>query len=131
MVKYLPNQDSKDEPQVDRHFLFTIVNTVDSSYFPQQLQRIERERVEAAQKVQEDVIEVRGDIMQLLESFGASASHAYSRVSCARSLATLKKNNKKRPRPEFTTEHVRPTDDSARLAQNPQKRAKVTAHSLL
>lgn len=63
IAKYLPDQGGKDEPQVDRNFLFTIVNTVDPTYFPQQLASIERERAEAAQKVEEDVIEVRADIM--------------------------------------------------------------------
>lgn len=48
IAKYLPDQGGKDEPQVDRHFLFTIVNTVDPTYFPQQLKRIEQERAEAA-----------------------------------------------------------------------------------
>lgn len=48
MAKYLPDQDGKDEPQIDRHYLFTIVNTCDPTYFPQQLERIERERTEAA-----------------------------------------------------------------------------------
>jgi len=42
--KYLPDQDDKSEPQVDRDFVFTIVNTVDPNYFPSQLARIENER---------------------------------------------------------------------------------------
>lgn len=72
--KYLPDQLGKTEPQVDRHFLFTIVNTCDTTFFSEQLERIDREKTEAAQKVREDVIEVQPEIMRLLESFGASAT---------------------------------------------------------
>ena len=97
--KYLPDQDDKSEPQVDRDFVFTIVNTVDPNYFPSQLARIENERQEAYEKVKEDVIEVRPEIMQLLESFGASLlKSSTNKASAGRSLALLKKNSKKRTR---------------------------------
>ena len=55
--------------------------------------------------VQEDVIEVRPEILELLESFGASTISGLGKASCARSLALLKKTTKKRPCP---TAHVDP-----------------------
>jgi hypothetical protein len=74
--------------------------------------RIEQEKLEAAEKMKEDVIEVRPEIMQLLEQFGASALHSSTKTSCARSLALLKKNSKKRSRAEFDADRVRPALDS-------------------
>ena len=44
MRKYLPDIDTQKELQLDRHFLFTVVNTLDPNYFPGQLVAIERER---------------------------------------------------------------------------------------
>jgi hypothetical protein len=51
MQKYLPDMQDDDEPTLDREFLFTVVNTCDGHYFPQQLRRIEAERQEAAEKL--------------------------------------------------------------------------------
>ena len=102
----MPEQEGKEEPQVDRNFLFAVVNTCDPTYFPQQLERIEREKIEAAQKVKEDVIEIRPEIMQLLESFGAAAVGSSKRAGCARSLATLKKVSKKRSREEAGIDQI-------------------------
>ena len=46
--------------------------------------------------MKEDVIEVRPEIMQLLESFGASLlKSSTNKASAGRSLALLKKNSKK------------------------------------
>ena len=56
--------------QLDREFLFAIVNTCDMTFFPRELKRIEREKVESAQKLQQDVIEIQPEILALLESFG-------------------------------------------------------------
>ena len=41
IATYLPDQLDKPEPQVDREFVFTIVNTCDPSFFPNQLARVE------------------------------------------------------------------------------------------
>ena len=35
MKHYLPDMQDEEEPQLDRDFLFTILNTCDKSYFPQ------------------------------------------------------------------------------------------------
>jgi hypothetical protein len=66
--------------------------------------------------MKEDVIEVLPEIMQLLEQFGASALHSSNRASCARSLALLKMNSKKRSRAEFEADHVRPVVDRDLMA---------------
>jgi len=76
--------------------------------------------------MKEDIIEVRPKIMQLLEQFGASALHSSNRASCARSLALLKKNSKKRSRAELEAERERPALDSDLLAAGTvSKRAKL------
>ena len=70
MQHYLPDMQDETEPQIDREFLFTIVNTCERTYFPAQLKRIDREKLEAAQKAEHDVIEIRTEMLELLESFG-------------------------------------------------------------
>ena len=63
------------------------------------------------------MIEVRPEIMTLLESFGASMLKSTSNKSaCARSLALLKKNSKKRTRAELEAERERPALGSDLLA---------------
>ena len=44
VLKYLPDGLEVEEPPIDREFVFTIVNTLDNSYFPRELRRIEREK---------------------------------------------------------------------------------------
>ena len=69
------------------------------------------------------MIEVRSEIMQLLEQFGASITKSTTKASSARSLALLKKNSKKRSRAQFEVDHVRPAIDRDVLAAcNPTKR---------
>ena len=87
------------EPMLDRDFLFNVVNTCDRTYFPGQLKRIDNERLEAAQKVDEDVIEVNSEMYELLQAFGRE-SHFGGKPN-ARSLAQLKKSSKKRSRAQF------------------------------
>ena len=111
------------EPHVDREFVFTIVIKCDPSYFPAQRARIEKEKLDSAQRLEEDVIEVRPEIMQLLEQFGASAFKSANKASCARSLALLKKKGKKRSRVEFEASHDRPAISTSLVATgNPTKR---------
>ena len=66
ILKYLPDGLEGDEPPINRDFLFTIVNTIDQGYFPGQLRRIEQARQEAMEKVKEDVIEVRPEVLRIL-----------------------------------------------------------------
>ena len=100
MYKYVPEQLDDAEPQLDREFLFTVVNTCDRDYFPSQMRRIEDEKREAAEKIKQDVIEVRPELLALIESFGQD-THRVSKGSSARSLAMLKKGSKKRTRKQF------------------------------
>ena len=74
------------------------MNTVDIGYFPIQLRKIEAARRERALTQVEDVIEVRPEIMQLLDAFDAPVKNS-SRGS-SRALCMLKKNAKKRRRQE-------------------------------
>ena len=56
---------------------------------------------------------MRPEIMTLLESFGASMLKSSSNKSaCARSLALLKKNSKKRTRADLEADRERPALDS-------------------
>ena len=94
ILRYLPNLPDSGEPPCDREFLFTIVNTIDPEYFPKQLQEIEQTKREQALAREEDIIEVRPEILALLESFDSPMKGA-SRGS-ARALCMLKTNAKKR-----------------------------------
>ena len=100
MMHYIPDQNEELELQLDREFLFSIVNTCDMTYFPRELKRIEREKEEASQKLQQDVIEVKPELLALLEVFGESAM-GKSKSANARSLSLLKTKSKKRSRAEF------------------------------
>ena len=71
ILAHLPDPHQNGEQHVDRDFLFTIVNTKDPVYFPKQLKSIEKERKEKRMAVGEDVIEVRPEILALLEDFEA------------------------------------------------------------
>ena len=99
MKHYLPDMQDNAEPQIDREFLFTIVNTIDRAYFPRELKRIDQEKLEAMQKAEHDVIEIRPEMLELLESFGQAAHHG-KKAANARSLAQLKTNAKKRSHKE-------------------------------
>ena len=68
--KYIPDGINPEEPGIDRKFVFTILNTCEPAYFPTRLAQIEQERLLAGQRHQDDYIEIRQDIMQLLEDFG-------------------------------------------------------------
>ena len=95
---YIPDGLDLEDPQIDRGFIFTVMNTCDPTYFPEQLKSIELEREAEGKLKAQDVIEVRQDILELLEQFGASPKKGGKNSSCARSLAMLKKNSKKRSR---------------------------------
>ena len=84
------------EVHVDRDFLFTIVNTMDPSFFPNQLRSIEEVKREKSANVEEDIIEVKPEIMELLDAFDCPLK---SSRGSSRALCMLKKNSKKRRRP--------------------------------
>ena len=44
MKKYLPRIIDMSDPNLDRNFICSIVNTIDCDFFPDQLARIESER---------------------------------------------------------------------------------------
>ena len=97
MLRYLPNFPDGGDPPCDRVFLFTIVNTLEPDYFPTQLREIEQEKREKAVSQTGDVIEVRPELLALLESFDSPLKSS-SRGS-ARALCMLKANAKKRRHP--------------------------------
>ena len=76
------------------------MNTCDLTYFPRALKRIEREKEESALKLEQDVIEIKPEILELLESFGDSAMRR-GKSGSARSLSLLKQKSKKRSRAAF------------------------------
>ena len=98
IMKYIPEVEDFENPDVDKLFLFTIVNTVDPDYFINQLDEIEKLREKEALKKQEDTIAVRPEIMALLTSFGRNHLGKCSKASSVRALAALKVNAKKRRR---------------------------------
>ena len=63
-----------------------------------QLEKIEEDRRLAAAEAEKDVIEIRPELMDLLESYGRDSCRPASRGKNARSLAFLKKGAKKRTR---------------------------------
>ena len=96
VMRYLPNFRLDGEPTVDREFMFTVLNTLEPDYFPAQLEAIEHERKQRIQTEEDDVIEVRPEILELLDAFDMQKTA--SRGS-ARALCMLKKGAKKRKTP--------------------------------
>ena len=96
LLRYIPNFPMGGEVHVDRDFLFTIVNTLDPQFFPAQLRAIEEVKREKCANVEEDIIEVKPEIMELLNAFDCPLK---SSRGSSRALCMLKKNSKKRRRP--------------------------------
>ena len=96
---YLPEMESEGEPQLDRNFVFTVVNTADKTFFPSQLHKIEERKIELKKQAEEDVILIKPEMLSLLESFKRDA--APSTRKNYRSLALLKMHAKKRNRTMF------------------------------
>ena len=69
-MRYIPEIEDLENPDVDKAFLYTIINTADPDYFVNQLSEIEKLRAAEALKKQEDTISVKPEILALLTSFG-------------------------------------------------------------
>ena len=94
-MAYIPNQRIDGEPTCDRDFLFNVLNTLEPDYFPAQLRAIEEEKKLRMVSKTEDVIEVKPEIMDLLNAFDCRIkSKGDSRV-----LSLLKAGAKKRKNP--------------------------------
>ena len=100
ILRYLPNQRLDGEPTCDRDFLFTILNTLDPEYFPSQLQAVEEEKKQKMQSQSEDVIEIKPEILELINAFDCPMQKATK--GSARALCLLKVGAKKRKTPRTT-----------------------------
>ena len=74
--------------------LFTILNTLDPEYFPSQLQAVEEEKKARMGSKSEDVIEVKPEILELINAFDFPLQK--STKGSARALGLLKMGAKKR-----------------------------------
>ena len=93
---YLPEMIDDEDPQLDRDFLFTVVNTGDRTFFPGQLQKIEDRRIELKKEQEQDVILIKPEMLALLESFKRDGAPGAKKNP--RSLSLLKMHSKKRNR---------------------------------
>ena len=123
IVRYLPHIRLDGEPTVDREFLFSVLNTVEPDWFPAQLASIEKKRKEHALSKQENVVEVRPEILALLDAFDGLPTTQKSKGS-ARSLCFLKRNARSRKTPKNTG--VQDQILAQLEAKNPQKRARIS-----
>ena len=121
MMSYLPNQRLDGEPTCDREFLFTILNTLDPDYFPAQLRAVEEEKKEKMESKSEDVIEVRPEIMDLINAF----DYPIKSKGSGRALCMLKMGAKKRKTPRTSgmfapgSAATRPGTTTKRMKPNP------------
>ena len=67
IMQYLPDLPEKGTPYVERDFLFTIVNTLDSRYFKAALAELEHRRALRAKSEQDAMIEIDSNLLNLLE----------------------------------------------------------------
>ena len=93
ILRYLPNQRLDGEPTCDREFLLTILNTLDPEYFPNQLRAVEEEKKQKMESQSEDVIEVKPEILELINAFDFPMQK--STKGSARALGLLKMGAKK------------------------------------
>ena len=100
ILRYLPNQRLDGEPTCDREFLLTILNTLDPEYFPNQLRAVEEEKKQKMESQSEDVIEVKPEILELINAFDFPMQK--STKGSARALGLLKMGAKKRKTPRTT-----------------------------
>ena len=100
ILRYLPHQRLDGEPTCDRDFLFTILNTLDPEYFPSQLQAVEEEKRQKMESKSEDVIEVKPEILELINAFDFPLQK--STKGSSRALGLLKAGAKKRKTPRTT-----------------------------
>ena len=121
VMSYIPNQRLDGEPTCDREFLFTILNTLDPDYFPAQLRAVEEEKKQRMESKSEDVIEVRPEIMDLINAFDCPTKSKGS----GRALCMLKMGAKKRKTPRTSGMFVpgsaatRPGTATKRMKPNP------------
>ena len=97
VMAYLPNQRLDGEPTCDRDFLFTILNTLEPDYFPAQLREVEEEKKLKMQSQVSDVIEVKPEILELINAFDFPMKG--SSKGGARALCMLKAGARKRKTP--------------------------------
>ena len=64
--KYLPRISDLNDPFIDRKFMVTIINTVEPTYFRDEMKKIEQLREENMLREQQDMIEVKPEILELL-----------------------------------------------------------------
>ena len=123
ILRYLPNQRLDGEPTCDREFLFTIVNTLEPDYFPSQLSAVEEEKKLKMQSQVSDVIEVKPEILELINAFDFPMKS--SSKGGTRALCMLKAGAKKRKTPRtsgiFAPSTGKPTTGPAtkRMKPNP------------
>ena len=121
-MSYLPNQRLDGEPTCDRDFLFTILNTLEPDYFPAQLREVEEEKKQKLQSKSEDIIEVKPEILELINAFDFPMK---SSKGSARALCMLKMGAKKRKTPRTqgifapSTGKPAPGTQSKRMKPNP------------
>ena len=81
--------------------MFSILNTVEPDFFPKRLAMIEEQRKAAVETKGENIVEIRPEIMALLDAFdGLGKSN--SRGS-ARALCMLKKGARPRKVPQHAS----------------------------
>ena len=120
-MSYIPNQRLDGEPTCDRDFLFTVLNTLEPDYFPAQLKEVEEEKKARMESKTEDVIEVKPEIMDLINAFDSPIKSKGS----ARALCMLKMGAKKRKTPRTSgmfapgSAATRPGTTTKRMKPNP------------
>ena len=123
ILRYLPNQRLDGEPTCDREFLFTIVNTLEPDYFPSQLSAVEEEKKLKMQSQVSDVIEVKPEILELINAFDFPMQKVPK--GSGRALGLLKMGAKKRKTPRtsgmFVPSSTKPQPGTQTKRMKPNK----------
>ena len=72
MKDYIPFQHDPSDPMLDRKFIITIINTIDPDFFPTRVALIMKERSDRYLRQEEDKIEVRNDLLDMLKTYGSA-----------------------------------------------------------
>ena len=123
ILRYLPQPRLDDEPTCDRDFLFTIINTIDPEYFPSQLSAVEEEKKQKMQSKSDDVIEVKPEILELINAFDFPMQKVPK--GSGRALGLLKMGAKKRKTPRtsgmFVPSSTKPQPGTQTKRMKPNK----------
>lgn len=96
-MQYLPDREQLKAASISRDYIFAIINTLDSAFFPDAIAELETWRERNNAKKTEQVVEIDSEMLKMLESIRSGSGRSKGRGS----LGALLVGSKKRKAPSF------------------------------